>query len=208
MRLRSSQNTISSSDTCEVAITVLIGGHFKFPKGTMLVSAVYAISITKPLLKPLTLEIQHCVNIQTQAQANHLYFVRAPLTSSTLPYEFTLLDGGQFYPRNRYGSISRDRFCALGVVAVEDQQPHGESDNEGSESNEDNELNISENEEETNVTNVATNDTELNCGNTKIEDYKKMVDLLHKGEEILDPTAMSGKITLNLTCCYIYFLVP
>ena len=177
----------------------------------MLVSAVYTVYVTKPLLKPLTLEIQHCVNIQTQAQANHLYFVRAPLTSSKLPYEFTLLGGGQFYPRNRYGSISRDRFCALAIVAVKDQQPHGESDNEGSEGNEDNELNIDENEEEIAIydeINVAVNDTEeLDCEGTKIEDYTNTVDLLHKGEEILDPTNMSGKITLNSTHCYI-FLFP
>ena len=47
----------------------------------------------------------------------------------TLPYEFTLLDGGQFYAGNRYGSITRDHFCAIGIVADQDQQPHGESDN-------------------------------------------------------------------------------
>ena len=132
LRLYSSQNTITLSDTCEVAITVLVGGHFKFPKGTMLASAVYTISVAKPLLKPLTLEIQHCVNLQTQVQTNCLHFVRASLTPSTLPYEFTLLDGGQFHVGNRYGSITRDHFCAIGIVAEQDQQPHGESDDEGS----------------------------------------------------------------------------
>ena len=103
----------------------------------MLVSAVYTVYVTKPLLKPLTLEIQHCVNIQTQAQANHLYFVRAPLTSSKLPYEFTLLDEGQFYPRSHYGSIKCDHFYAIGIVAMES---YGQSDNEVIESNENNEF--------------------------------------------------------------------
>ena len=190
LRLHSSQNTITLSDTCEVALTVLVGGHFKFPKETTLVSAVYTISVAKPLLKPLTLEIQHCVNIQTQAQANHLYFVRAPLTSSTLPYEFTLLDGGQFYPKNRYGSIKCDHFYAIGIVAME---PHGESDNEGSEGNKDNELSIDENEEEIAIceeNNVETNDTEkLNC----LENYTKTMDHL----QILVPTTTSGNIKHN-----------
>ena len=127
LRLHSSQNTIYSTDRCEVAINVLVGGHFKFPKETMLASALYIVSVTKPLLKPLTLEIQHCVNIQTQAQANRLYFIRAPLTS-TLPYEFTLVDGGEFYPRNRYGSIKCDHFHAIGIIPME---PHGELENEG-----------------------------------------------------------------------------
>ena len=189
LRLRSSQNTIYSTDRCEVVINVLFGGHFKFPKGTMLASAVYNISVTKPLLKPLTLEIQHCVNIQTQAQANRLYFVRAPLTS-ILPYEFTLVNGGQFYPWNCYGSIKCDHFYAIGIVAME---PHGELDNEISNGNEYNELNINENKEEIAIceeTNVATSDTEkLN----RVENCSKTVDHL----QIFVPTAMSGKIKHN-----------
>ena len=132
LRLHSSKNTTSLSDTCEVAITVLVGGHFKFPKGTTLASAVYAISVAKPLLKPLTLEIQHCVNLQTQIQANCLHFVRASLTPSTLPYEFTLLDGGQFHPRSRYGFITCNHFCLVSIGAEQDQQPHEGSDNKGS----------------------------------------------------------------------------
>ena len=60
LRIHISQNTLSSSEICEVAVTVLVGGHFKFPNGSVLVSAIYDISIAKPLLQPLKLEIQHC----------------------------------------------------------------------------------------------------------------------------------------------------
>ena len=133
LRIHISQNTLSSSEICEVAVTVLVGGHFKFPKENMLVSAIYDISIAKPLLKPLKLEIQHCVNLHTQAEANCLHFVRANLHPSTLPYEFTqLLDGGQFYPGSRYGSITSDHFSPVAIVAECNQQTQDNSDNEGS----------------------------------------------------------------------------
>ena len=133
LRIHVSQNTLSSSEICEVAVTVLVGGHFKFPKESMLVSAVYDISIAKPLLKPLKLEIQHCVNLHTQTEAKCLHFVRANLHPSTLPYEFTqLLDGGQFYPGSRYGSITSDHFSPVAIVAECNKQTQDNSDHEGS----------------------------------------------------------------------------
>ena len=133
LRIHISQDTVSLSEICEVAVTVLVGGHFKYPKESMLVSAIYDISIAKPLLKPLMLEIQHCVNLHTQAEANCLHFVRANLHPSTLPYEFTqLLDGGQFYPGSRYGSITSDHFSPVAIVAEWNQQTQENSGNEGS----------------------------------------------------------------------------
>ena len=133
LRIHISEDTISSSEICEVAVTILVGGHFKFPKGSMLVSAIYNISIAKPLLKPLMLEIQHCVNLHTQAEANCLHFVRAKLHPPTLPYEFTqLLDGGEFYPGSRYGSITSDHFSPVAIVAEWNEQTQDNSDNEGS----------------------------------------------------------------------------
>ena len=133
LRIHLSQNTVSLSEICEVAVTVLVGGYFKFPEESMLVSAIYDISIVKPLLKPLMLEIQHCVNLHTQAEAKCLRFVRANLHPPTLPYEFTqMLDGGEFYPGNRYGSITSDHFSPVAIVAEWNQQTQDNSDNEGS----------------------------------------------------------------------------
>ena len=69
-----------SKDT-EVAVTALVSGNFKVPKGTVLVSAVYAISVSKPLLKSLTIELQHCIDLKNTGQTGRLKFVRGPLKS-------------------------------------------------------------------------------------------------------------------------------
>ena len=61
MSLSAPEGILPPSETCEVAITALAGGEFEFPKGSELVSAIYAITISRPLLKPLTINIQHCV---------------------------------------------------------------------------------------------------------------------------------------------------
>ena len=102
-----------SKDT-EVAVTPLLSDRFEVPKGTVLVSAVYKIEVSKPLTKRVVIELQHCVDLRNTGQTGRLKFVRAPLKS---PYQFCIIDGGVFRIGNRYGSIERDDFCAIGIVA-------------------------------------------------------------------------------------------
>ena len=102
-----------SKDT-EAAVTPLLSDRFEVPKGTVLVSAVYRIEVSKPLSKRVVIELQHCVDLRNTGQTGRLKFVRAPLKS---PYQFRIMDGGVFRIGNRYGSIERDDFCAIGIVA-------------------------------------------------------------------------------------------
>ncbi|XP_019860115.1 PREDICTED: uncharacterized protein LOC109588382 isoform X1 [Amphimedon queenslandica] len=114
-RLECPQGAVTK-DT-EVAVTALAGGNFKVPNSTVLVSAVYAISVSKGLLKPLVIELQHCVDLRKTSQTGCLKFVRAPLKSPNA-YQFSIVEGGSFSVGNRYGSIERDEFCALGIGHV------------------------------------------------------------------------------------------
>ena len=99
-----------------MAITTLARGEFKFTKGSELVSAVYVISISKPLLKPLTVNIQHCVALDTPEQCNSLQFVKAPLNDGIPPYQFKDLRGGYLTPKSQYVSISCLQFCKFSIV--------------------------------------------------------------------------------------------
>ena len=102
-----------SKDT-EVSVTPLLSDQFEVPKGTVLVSAVYKIKVSKPLTKRVVIELQHCVDLRNTGQTSRLKFVRAPLK---FPYQFSIIDGGVFCIGNRYGSIERDDFRAIGIVA-------------------------------------------------------------------------------------------
>ena len=105
-----------------MAITALAGGEFEFPEDSDLVSAVYAISISKPLLKPLTVNIQHCVLLETLEQCNSLQFVRAPFNDVTFPFQFKFLPGGHFTPESQYGSISLSQFSLIGISMIESEE--------------------------------------------------------------------------------------
>ena len=108
IRITVPQGAVLASDTVQITITALVGGDFTFPEDTELVSAVYDISLSKPFLEPVKLEIQHCVSLETPAHSNYLSFSTA--TNNQPPYQFNTVDGGEFSIGNRYGSISTTKF--------------------------------------------------------------------------------------------------
>ena len=69
----------------------------------------------------MTLELQHCVALETKSQADHLKFVRAPLIGCDSNTEFKILEGGKFYPSSWYGSITCYHFCEVAIVQEENQ---------------------------------------------------------------------------------------
>ena len=106
----------ATSTPCDIAIKAIVAGQFEFPEGTDLVSAVYAISVSKKLTQPVILEMQHCVAISSEEQGQFLSFVRAKCNQPDLPYLFKVLDGGSFSPQSDYGKIACDRFSILGTI--------------------------------------------------------------------------------------------
>ena len=93
LRIGIPKGALMFSETTEIAVVALVGGQFKFPKRTQLVSAVYAISVSKPLVKPLRLDMQHCVNITRPSQINYLKFAIASVDTPSLPYQFNVVKG-------------------------------------------------------------------------------------------------------------------
>ena len=112
-RLHCPEGAVSKDTILDV--TALVSGNIKVPKGTVLVSAVYAISVSKPLLKSLTIELQHCVDLRNTDETSCLKFVRAPLMS---PYQFSIINGGLFSVDSRYGSIKCAQFCFFGIIKI------------------------------------------------------------------------------------------
>ena len=74
LRIGVSEGSLSSSETAEVAVVALVGGEFLLPKNTKLVSVVYAVCVSGPLLKALRLEIQHCMDLSRPGLSKYLKF--------------------------------------------------------------------------------------------------------------------------------------
>ena len=133
LRIGVEEDSLSSSETVEVATAALVGGEFKFPKNTVLVSAVYAVTVSKRLLKPLRLEIQHCVDLTGRpGLSKYLKFAIAPVSTHSLPYQFRIIEGGEFSYDSRYGSIERKEFCLVCILGEETTNGDSDEDDEDS----------------------------------------------------------------------------
>uniref|UniRef100_A0A1X7TQR4 Uncharacterized protein n=1 Tax=Amphimedon queenslandica TaxID=400682 RepID=A0A1X7TQR4_AMPQE len=147
LRIGVQEDTLLPTNTVEVAVVALVGGEFVFPKNTVLVSAVYAVSVSKPLLKPLRLEIEHCIDLRGRpGLTQFLKFAIAPVSTPSLPYHFLLVEGGEFKADSWYGSIQRKEFCLVAIVG-EKRLP--KSSTNGDESEEEEEEQEEQSEEET-----------------------------------------------------------
>ena len=148
LRIGVQENSLLSSETVEVAVVALVGGQFQFPPNTVLVSAVYAVSLSKPLLKRLILEIQHCVDLTGQpALSRYLKFAIAPMSTPSLPYQFSIVEGGEFKPDSWYGSIQRKEFCLVSIIG-EKRLPKSSTNGDESEEEEEQEEQTEEEAEE------------------------------------------------------------
>ena len=104
------------SGPCDIAVKVIIAGQFIFSENTHLVSAVYAISSSRKLKKPVQLEIQHCVSVTSKQFSQSIGFVRADCKQKDLSYEFHPLEGGVFHTGSYYGSIDCQKFSLIATL--------------------------------------------------------------------------------------------
>ena len=105
-----------TSGPCDIAVKAITAGEFEFPEGSQLVSALYAISVSRKLDKPLRLEMQHCVVLKTEQHCHLLQFVRANCNQPELPYNFSVLKGGIFDVYSHYGNIYCEQFSFLSII--------------------------------------------------------------------------------------------
>ncbi len=110
------QNTLPPHETCEVTVHTLIGEDFEFPEGTELVSGVYSVSFAKEIDQPIRVEIQHCVALTSQNDADGMIFAATDSESDV----FNPVIGAEFFPDdNRYGIVNQMHFCRRKLAVLQ-----------------------------------------------------------------------------------------
>ena len=84
LKLHFQKGALSAECTggCKVDAKTGLAGQFQFPGFSELVSCIYWLSCQQKFLKPVTLQIQHCVSVEG---SSHLRFVVAKSSHSELP---------------------------------------------------------------------------------------------------------------------------
>ena len=108
-----------------ISVKAVIGGHFKFPSGCVLVSGLYLISsFSEKSEKNVKIEIEHCVLMGDMPENMHLCFVQSEIEFFEKQCNFTLVaEGGDFISEHRYGKVdvflSSIRPQLFGIVLVD-----------------------------------------------------------------------------------------
>ena len=112
------EDAVESSGVCTIAIRAVVSGKFEFPENTEPVSAIYGISTSAKFVKPITLEMQHCVALKQEKDCHYLSFAVSHIQTDQihLPCSFKKLDGGSFSPGSQYGTILCSSFCLMTTV--------------------------------------------------------------------------------------------
>lgn len=99
-------------DTCILHISFDLSTDLETPVNYELLSSVYHVKCEPKVQfkKPITLEIQHCANLNSDNQQN-VIFARATDQNK----HFDILEGGHFPIGKRYGSIQLTQFSLIAV---------------------------------------------------------------------------------------------
>ncbi len=105
-----------AGSVCDIAIVPLLYGEFLFPIDTVAVSGIYAIGTSCPIKKPITIHIQHCVNLRSEGDLQAMSFYKAEHSNTGPPYEFLPCDGGVFATGSNYASLECKSFTLYAIA--------------------------------------------------------------------------------------------
>ena len=106
----------SGATPLEIGMVAMISGQFEFPPGSQLVSGVYAVGSSRKPARPVVLQMEHSVDMQSLQEGMSLCFNRASPSQHPPPYKFEYLDQGDFPISSRYGSIQLEEFSFIATV--------------------------------------------------------------------------------------------
>ena len=100
---------------CDITVIPILEGKFVFPDNHTPVSAIYAIGASCKLLKPIKIDLQHCVDV-TEGNKRCLSFAKAKHDDVHPPYEFQTCGNGVFPAGSQYGSLECYSFSLYTIL--------------------------------------------------------------------------------------------
>ena len=95
----------------------------KFANKSRPVSAIIWLCMNVSLLKPMQIQMPHCIDIESKAQASYLTFAKACHSQSSEGV-MEIVDGGKFDKNESYGSVEVTHFCYYCIQEVGNDTDH------------------------------------------------------------------------------------
>ena len=110
------QVPVTTVESSSITVRTIFSGPVVLPEGDYtLVSALYDIKM--PVLpEPVTIEIEHCVDVSNQSIAKKSCFATATFDVSNKKFVLTPVANGSFSSGETYGSITQRKSCFLCIL--------------------------------------------------------------------------------------------
>ena len=110
-------NAVPAGKTITLCSRPCLCGPFQYPEGYESLSGVYLITSKSSFQKEVKLTMKHYGRIETEEQADQIYFLSAKHTPIIFKgkkvYDFRPIKGGKFAVHNGEGSLTHKQFCFL-----------------------------------------------------------------------------------------------
>ena len=107
---------VSTVESSSITVHTIFSGPIALPEGDYtLVSAFYDIKMPK-LPEPVTIIIEHCVDVSDQSIAKKLCFAIATFDIERKVLALTPVPNAIFLPGETYGSITQQENCFLCIL--------------------------------------------------------------------------------------------
>ena len=116
-RMKNGRFDQKEDEESDISVHVMYAGPFALPEGATLASAIYDIKAEKKLKEPVTVEIQHCVEIDEQ-----VYFAIATLDKETKKFAFNPVEDMKYSFDAKSGSVElKELNCLICILHYKDE---------------------------------------------------------------------------------------
>ena len=112
---------VAPGNSCDITVApVSPTKNCIFPDDSVLVSEIFEVTTSCDIIKPITIKLQHCVQVTGKSQIASLAFAKAERNhpnDKSSPLIFEKLEGGCFDVGSKYaGSIKCERFSYFSII--------------------------------------------------------------------------------------------
>ena len=115
-RLTVPARAVPEGTTISLAVRAFLAEGFQLPENCQLISAIYWIAASQRFEKEITLYLQHCAVIKSDAQCSQFNFLAGRCNQPEFPYQLKVKEGGVFTPDSHEASISIKQFSFFGIA--------------------------------------------------------------------------------------------
>ena len=102
--------------TISLAVKAILKREFSLPVDCQLMSAIYWIHASQLFNRDVTLHLEHCGVIESEAECSEYQFVAGRCSQADLPYLLKIREGGVFTPHSYEASISVKQFSFYAIT--------------------------------------------------------------------------------------------